>query len=77
MQGSLIESLRWCRPTYFFAVPRVWEKLEILTKEFIMSQNDIVKKLFSWGQDVGLDKVINYPKKCISPNNEKEYLAAK
>lgn len=28
LQGSLIHSLRWARPTFIFTVPRAWEKLE-------------------------------------------------
>ena len=27
LKGSLVENLLWCRPTVFFGVPRVWEKV--------------------------------------------------
>ena len=27
MKGSLLDNLQWCRPTAFFGVPRVWEKV--------------------------------------------------
>lgn len=33
LQGSLVESLNWCKPTIFFTVPRVWEKFEDKMKE--------------------------------------------
>lgn len=28
LQGTLVETLREVRPTFFFSVPRVWEKIE-------------------------------------------------
>ena len=42
LQGTLIQSLKWCQPTYFFAVPRVWEKLEITLKEIMMANTDVI-----------------------------------
>jgi len=27
LKGSLVDNLHWCRPTDFFGVPRVWEKI--------------------------------------------------
>jgi long-chain-fatty-acid--CoA ligase ACSBG len=33
LQGSLVESLQWAKPTLFMAVPRVWEKFEDKLKE--------------------------------------------
>jgi len=33
LQGTLVETLQWARPTLFMAVPRVWEKFEDKLKE--------------------------------------------
>jgi long-chain-fatty-acid--CoA ligase ACSBG len=38
MQGTLIDTLLWCRPTVFFGVPRVWEKFEDKLKEVAASK---------------------------------------
>jgi long-chain-fatty-acid--CoA ligase ACSBG len=33
LQGTLVDTLNWARPTCFLAVPRVWEKFEEKLKE--------------------------------------------
>jgi len=33
LQGTLVETLQWARPTIFMAVPRVWEKFEDKLKD--------------------------------------------
>ena len=48
MQGTLVESLKWGRPTSFFAVPRVWEKLELALKAQMTKQSSFSQGLNSW-----------------------------
>lgn len=43
LQGTLVETLLETRPTYFFGVPRVWEKIEEKMKS-VAAQNSAVKK---------------------------------
>ena len=33
LQGTLVDTLKFVRPTIFLAVPRVWEKFEDILKE--------------------------------------------
>ena len=39
LQGSLVSTLLWARPTFFLAVPRIWEKLEDGIKSIIKSKS--------------------------------------
>jgi len=38
LQGSLVETLQWAKPTMFLAVPRVWEKFEEKLKSIAASK---------------------------------------
>lgn len=50
LQNNLIQFLREVRPTWFFAVPRVWEKLEISIKQSGLVSGDLAK----WAMSVGV-----------------------
>lgn len=63
--------MKWCKPTYFFAVPRVWEKIEIALKEIIMQHSDVVKELYAWANKPGVEKIKNVPK-GIAPGQQYE-----
>ncbi len=51
LQGTLIETLLWARPTIFFAVPRVWEKFEEKLKEAAANNTStILRSLAEWAK---------------------------
>ena len=62
LQGSLVDTLRWGRPTsFFFAVPRVWEKLEERVKIFAAANPNIVKNNINWArEELGLNNCIYF-----------------
>ena len=54
----VVEYLPEVRPTWFFAVPRIWEKLKAAIEAGIASEEDEQKKQATqWALDVGLRKV--------------------
>ena len=58
MQGTLIESVRWCRPTRFWSVPRVWEKFEDKLKQIAATKPAILQSISGWAKGHGLEKVM-------------------
>ena len=62
MQGTLTETLQWCRPTIFFTVPRVWEKFEDALKERAAASPEILKKFSAWAKSHGYAKVMGQTK---------------
>lgn len=57
LQGSLVETLQWCRPTAFLAVPRIWEKFEDKLKAIAASKPRILQSISGWAKGHGLEKV--------------------
>ena len=57
LQGTLVETLQWCRPTLFLAVPRVWEKFEDKLKAIAASKPQILQNISGWAKGHGLRKV--------------------
>jgi len=53
LKGSLINTLREVRPTYFFAVPRVWEKFEEAMVAIGRKNTGVKKVLVDWAKRVG------------------------
>jgi long-chain acyl-CoA synthetase len=50
----LPDVLREVRPSLFFAVPRVWERIEARLKEAVAGAPWLRRKIFAWAQGVGL-----------------------
>lgn len=57
LQGTLVLTLQWARPTYFLAVPRVWEKMEEKLKEIAASKPGILQSISGWAKGLGAAKV--------------------
>jgi len=53
LQGTLVETLQWARPTTFFAVPRVWEKFEDKLKEIASTKPGFVQNISGWAKSYG------------------------
>jgi long-subunit acyl-CoA synthetase (AMP-forming) len=51
---SLGEDLREVRPTFFFAVPRVWEKIQSRMEAAGASNGPLRRRLIRWARGVGL-----------------------
>jgi long-chain-fatty-acid--CoA ligase ACSBG len=50
LKGSLVTTLKEVRPTTFFGVPRVWEKMYAKLQEIAKSSTGIKKKLSTWAK---------------------------
>eukprot|EP00002_Diphylleia_rotans_P029392 TRINITY_DN5988_c0_g1_i2.p1 TRINITY_DN5988_c0_g1~~TRINITY_DN5988_c0_g1_i2.p1 ORF type:complete len:617 (-),score=136.53 TRINITY_DN5988_c0_g1_i2:1062-2912(-) len=62
LKGSLVNILKEVRPTSFFGVPRVWEKIEAGMKASGANRRGASKALFDWFKRKGLEgslKILN------------------
>lgn len=59
LQGSLVETLKEAKPTFFFAVPRVWEKFEEKLREFGDKNSGIMKILADWSKEKAFTNVLS------------------
>ena len=53
LQGTLLQTLQWARPTYFLAVPRVWEKFEEKLKDIAASKGSLAQSISGWAKGLG------------------------
>lgn len=56
LKGTLTNTLKQVRPTFFFGVPRVWEKIQEKMVEIGRSSTGIKKTLATWAKNVGTEK---------------------
>lgn len=54
LKGSLVETLREVRPTTFFGVPRVWEKIHEKMLQVGKTTRGVKKTIANWSKSVGL-----------------------
>lgn len=57
LQGTLVETLGWAKPTMFLAVPRVWEKFEDKLKSIAASKPAFMQSISGWAKGHGFAKV--------------------
>jgi len=67
LQGTLVETMKYARPTIFFAVPRVWEKFEDKLKEVAAQAPAIAQKISGWAKGYGLAHVQAQMNKTDTP----------
>eukprot|EP00002_Diphylleia_rotans_P036737 TRINITY_DN813_c0_g1_i3.p1 TRINITY_DN813_c0_g1~~TRINITY_DN813_c0_g1_i3.p1 ORF type:complete len:553 (-),score=116.86 TRINITY_DN813_c0_g1_i3:345-2003(-) len=55
LKGALVNSLKEVRPTAFFGVPRVWEKVESALKAAGATRTGVSKMISTWAKKKGLE----------------------
>merc|ERR1719240_1656045 len=55
LKGSLPETLAAVRPTVFFGVPRVWEKIMAKIKAKGAATKGLKKSIATWAKGIGMD----------------------
>lgn len=54
LQGTLVDTLNYAKPTIFMGVPRVWEKMEERLKELASSSPALLQRVSGWAKGKGL-----------------------
>ena len=54
LKSSLLDNLQWCKPTLFFAVPRVWEKIMEKMLEKAKDVKGLKKTVSRKAKEIGL-----------------------
>ncbi len=51
--GLMLATLRYARPTEFFAVPRVYEKFKEIIEMKMRESNPVVRRIYEWAKEKG------------------------
>ena len=54
LKGSIVDTLTSVKPTVFFGVPRVWEKIEEKMRSVGANNTGLKKSIGDWAKDIGL-----------------------
>ena len=65
LKGTLIENLQYYKPTKFFGVPRVWEKMEEKIKLAGKNTKGVKRKLANWAKG----EAVKYHLECDKGND--------
>lgn len=60
MKGSLAITMQEVKPTFFFGVPRVWEKFQDKIESTLKTFTGVKAKLINWARKVSFDYWTNY-----------------
>ncbi|CAF0978778.1 unnamed protein product [Brachionus calyciflorus] len=58
LKGSLNTTLKQVRPTFFFGVPRVWEKIQEGIEKNVKTLSGVKLNMFKWAQKVATETVM-------------------
>lgn len=77
LKGSLSQTLVEVRPTVFFGVPRVWEKMEEKLKEMGRSSTGVKKLIADWAKGLGSahNEMAQY--KRVEPSEDMTFTSTK
>lgn len=60
LKGTIVDTLKTVHPTYFFSVPRLWEKMYDKMQELGKQTTGIKKVLATWAKQCGTEKNKNF-----------------
>ena len=59
LRGSLATTLNEVRPTYFFGVPRVWEKMQEKISSVVKSLTGTKLSLYQWATKLAYEHTVS------------------